>query len=103
MFAAEHVGKSRSTAKGLLASRPRIGTRVEPASNWSLLDPDVLGWLLERKFSPALLMEFTEFRRLGPQRPSKAPTILDLPAVPDQDVPTGSSSCTFPYESKPIR
>ena len=50
------------TAKGLLASRPRIGTRVEPESNWNLLDPDVLGWLLERKFSPALLMEFTEFR-----------------------------------------
>jgi DNA-binding FadR family transcriptional regulator len=27
-----------------------------------MLDPDVLGWLLERKFSPALLMEFTEIR-----------------------------------------
>jgi DNA-binding FadR family transcriptional regulator len=50
------------TAKGLLASRPRIGTRVEPEANWNMLDPDVLGWLLERKFSPALLMEFTEFR-----------------------------------------
>jgi len=50
------------TAKGLLASRPRIGTRVEPEENWNMLDPDVLGWLLERKFSPALLMEFTEFR-----------------------------------------
>jgi len=47
---------------GLLASRPRIGTRVEPEQHWNMLDPDVLGWLLERKFSPALLMEFTEFR-----------------------------------------
>jgi DNA-binding FadR family transcriptional regulator len=50
------------TAKGLLGARPRLGTRVEPESNWNLLDPDVLGWLLERKFSPALLIEFTEIR-----------------------------------------
>jgi DNA-binding FadR family transcriptional regulator len=50
------------TAKGLLGSRPRLGTWVEPEKNWNLLDPDVLGWLLERKFSPALLIEFTELR-----------------------------------------
>jgi len=30
--------------------------------NWNLLDPDVLGWLLERKFSAPLLIEFTELR-----------------------------------------
>ena len=50
------------TAKGLLGSRPRLGTRVEPEENWNMLDPDILGWLLERKFSPALLIEFTEIR-----------------------------------------
>jgi DNA-binding FadR family transcriptional regulator len=50
------------TAKGLLGSRPRLGTRVQPEKNWNLLDPDVLGWLLERKFSPGLLIEFTELR-----------------------------------------
>jgi DNA-binding FadR family transcriptional regulator len=50
------------SAKGLLGSRPRLGTRVEPEEKWNLLDPDVLGWLLERKFSPALLIEFTELR-----------------------------------------
>ena len=50
------------TAKGLLGSRPRLGTWVQPESNWNLLDPDVLGWLLERKFSLALLIEFTEMR-----------------------------------------
>jgi DNA-binding FadR family transcriptional regulator len=50
------------TAKGLLGSRPRLGTRVEPEENWNMLDPDILGWLLERKFSRALLMEFTEIR-----------------------------------------
>jgi DNA-binding FadR family transcriptional regulator len=50
------------TAKGLLGARPRQGTWVQPESNWNLLDPDILGWLLERKFSPALLIEFTEIR-----------------------------------------
>jgi DNA-binding FadR family transcriptional regulator len=50
------------TAKGLLDARPRRGTWVQPEERWNLLDPDVLGWLLERKFSPALLIEFTELR-----------------------------------------
>ncbi len=50
------------TAKGLLGSRPRLGTWVQPEENWNLIDPDVLGWLLERKFSTALLMEFMEIR-----------------------------------------
>jgi DNA-binding FadR family transcriptional regulator len=50
------------TAKGLLGSRPRLGTWVQSEKIWNLLDPDVLGWLLERKFSAALLMEFLEIR-----------------------------------------
>ena len=50
------------TAKGLLSARPRRGTWVQPETHWNLLDPDVLGWLLERKFSPVLLIEFTELR-----------------------------------------
>ena len=50
------------TAKGLLGARPRRGTWVQPEERWNLLDPDVLGWLLERKFSAALLIEFTEMR-----------------------------------------
>ncbi len=67
----KHYGASRSvlreavkmlTAKGLLAARPRQGTWVEPEARWNLLDPDVLRWLLERKFSLGLLIEFTQIR-----------------------------------------
>lgn len=47
------------TAKGLLVSRPRHGTSVQDESMWNLLDPDVLRWLLERKFSLELLAQFT--------------------------------------------
>jgi DNA-binding FadR family transcriptional regulator len=32
------------SAKGLIQSRPKIGSRVEPRATWNLLDRDVLGW-----------------------------------------------------------
>jgi len=34
-------------AKGLVASRARVGTQVRPPSAWNLLDPEVLGWRYE--------------------------------------------------------
>ena len=67
----EHYGVSRSvlreavkmlTAKGLLVSRPRHGTWIQPEKNWNFFDPDVLRWLLERKLSYDLLIEFTQMR-----------------------------------------
>jgi DNA-binding FadR family transcriptional regulator len=68
---ARQFGASRSvtreavkmlTAKGLLRARQRQGTSVEPEAHWNLLDPEVLRWLLERKFSLKLLSHFTEVR-----------------------------------------
>jgi DNA-binding FadR family transcriptional regulator len=50
------------TAKGLLGARPRQGTWVQPEESWNLFDPDVMHWLLERKFSLSLLIEFTQIR-----------------------------------------
>jgi len=50
------------TAKGLLTARPRKGTTVQPPGQWNLFDPDVLRWLLDRKFSLELLRQFTELR-----------------------------------------
>lgn len=35
------------SAKGLIQSRPKIGSRVEPRASWNLLDRDVLGWYCE--------------------------------------------------------
>ncbi|OKH87183.1 GntR family transcriptional regulator [Thalassospira sp. TSL5-1] len=32
------------SAKGLIESRPKTGTRVKPRHFWNLLDPDVLSW-----------------------------------------------------------
>ncbi|QCI96022.1 FadR/GntR family transcriptional regulator [Novosphingobium sp. EMRT-2] len=61
------------TAKGLIASRPRLGTRVAPERDWNFLDPDVLRWLLSRGLSLDLLAEFTAFRSaIEPQAASLA-------------------------------
>lgn len=50
------------SAKGLIASRPRQGTWVQPQSNWNILDVDVLGWMMARKFEPEMLIEFLQVR-----------------------------------------
>lgn len=50
------------TAKGLVSARPRQGTIVQPPGSWNLFDPDVLRWLLERKFSVELLRHFNQLR-----------------------------------------
>ncbi len=46
------------SAKGLLESRPKKGTRVRPRSEWNILDPGVIDWLFEvgpdRSFLDAL-------------------------------------------------
>ncbi|KKX59968.1 FadR/GntR family transcriptional regulator [Pseudomonas putida] len=34
-------------AKGLVYSRPRVGTVVKPRKEWHMLDPDVLHWLMQ--------------------------------------------------------
>jgi DNA-binding FadR family transcriptional regulator len=70
------------TAKGLLIARPRKGTSVQPASAWNLFDPDVLRWMLERKFSLDLLRQFNELRiAIEPMAASLAATAADARGI----------------------
>ena len=70
------------TAKGLLTARPRKGTTVQPSSSWNLFDPDVLRWLLERKFSLELLRQFSELRiAIEPAAAALAAAAADATAV----------------------
>lgn len=39
------------TAKGLLESRPKAGTRVTLRSRWNVLDPDILAWMFSSDHS----------------------------------------------------
>ena len=50
------------TAKGLLESRPKTGTRVRPRNDWNLLDPDVLRWASEVAPTASFADTLFEFR-----------------------------------------
>ncbi len=49
-------------AKGLVDSRPKLGTRVSDPSTWHLLDPDVISWLFGADPEPRLLNALFELR-----------------------------------------
>ncbi len=51
-------------AKGLVHSRPKIGTQVSPRSEWHLLDPDVLGWIFVGEPDEGLIESLFELRRI---------------------------------------
>ncbi len=75
------------TAKGLVASRPKAGTRVLPRERWNLLDPDVLGWAFAGEPDTEFVRSLFELRaivepsaaRLAALRRDKA----DLKAMKD--------------------
>jgi DNA-binding FadR family transcriptional regulator len=49
-------------AKGLVHSRPRVGTRVSPQEQWHLMDPDVLSWVFSGEPEPEVLLGLFELR-----------------------------------------
>jgi len=51
-------------AKGLVNSRPRVGTRVSALEQWHLLDPDVLAWAFSGEPEPEVLHGLFELRSI---------------------------------------
>jgi DNA-binding FadR family transcriptional regulator len=51
-------------AKGLVESRPKVGTRISQQDRWHLLDPDVLSWIFEFEPEDTLLTSLFELRRI---------------------------------------
>jgi DNA-binding FadR family transcriptional regulator len=51
-------------AKGLVHSRPKIGTQVSPRREWHLLDPDVLSWIFVGEPAEGLIENLFELRRI---------------------------------------
>lgn len=51
-------------AKGLVHSKPRIGTRVSPQEAWHLLDPDVLAWVFADEPATDVLHGLFELRTI---------------------------------------
>ena len=52
------------SAKGLVESRPKIGTRVLPRSRWNLLDPDVLAWAFAAEPDIMFVRDLFELRAI---------------------------------------
>ncbi len=52
------------TAKGLLESRPKVGTRVRKKTDWNMLDPDVIGWKSEIETTSQFVDDLFEFRQI---------------------------------------
>ncbi len=51
-------------AKGVVHSRPKVGTRVSTPDTWQLLDPDVLSWIFESEPEAKLLADLFELRKM---------------------------------------
>ena len=52
------------TSKGLVESRPRVGTRVRPRDAWNLLDADVLQWYARVAPPVAFALKLQEMREM---------------------------------------
>jgi GntR family galactonate operon transcriptional repressor len=51
-------------SKGLLRSRPRIGTVPLPRLSWDVLDPDVLRWMIQHGPRAEVILDVTEVRSI---------------------------------------
>ena len=52
------------TQKGLIRTRPKIGTQVTDRSEWNLFDPELMTWRLQLEDKMAFLKQVTEVRRI---------------------------------------
>ncbi|RUO26911.1 FadR family transcriptional regulator [Aliidiomarina minuta] len=69
----EELGVSRTTlreafklltAKGLIESRPKLGTRIRPRKNWNMFDAEVLRWCFNTNPDPKFYMSLYEMREI---------------------------------------
>jgi GntR family galactonate operon transcriptional repressor len=52
------------SAKGLTASRPKIGTRVRPTVDWNMLDPEVLRWQVDQSPTEEFIHDLFDMREI---------------------------------------
>jgi DNA-binding FadR family transcriptional regulator len=68
------------TAKGLVESRPKSGTRVAPRDAWNLLDPDVLSWHFEADPNETFIRDLFELRRFVEPSAARLAALRRTPA-----------------------
>lgn len=52
------------SAKGLTASRPKVGTRVRPTVDWNMFDADILRWQVDENPSDDFINALFEMREI---------------------------------------
>jgi DNA-binding FadR family transcriptional regulator len=89
----EQLGVSRTVireatkvlaAKGLLQSRPRVGTVVLPRLSWDVLDPEVLGWMLEHGPIADVIRDVSEVRLIIEPASAQLAAVRRTPAEADR-------------------
>ncbi len=69
-------------SKGLVDSKPKLGTRVTERDRWNILDPEVLGWMFETEPSKDFVTGLFELRLIT----EPAAAALAAERRTDQDV-----------------
>jgi DNA-binding FadR family transcriptional regulator len=49
-------------ALGIVITRPRIGSRIQPIMKWRLLDPQVMDWLTDSELTPRFVRDLLDLR-----------------------------------------
>jgi DNA-binding FadR family transcriptional regulator/acetyl esterase/lipase len=50
------------SAKGLITSLPKVGTKIAPRAQWNILDPDLLSWSFEAEPDEKFIRDLFELR-----------------------------------------
>jgi DNA-binding FadR family transcriptional regulator len=50
------------SAKGLIISSPKVGTKIAPRAQWNILDPDLLSWSFEAEPDEKFIRDLFELR-----------------------------------------
>jgi DNA-binding FadR family transcriptional regulator len=71
--------------KGLVSSRPHIGTTIRPRDEWNMLDADLLAWSMEGEPDPKVVLALIEARQViepaGARLAAQRATAADLATI----------------------
>jgi DNA-binding FadR family transcriptional regulator len=71
-------------AKGLVESKPKVGTRVSTMEHWHWLDPDVISWIFHSAPDANLIANLFELRKIVEPRAAALAALRRAPADIEQ-------------------
>lgn len=67
------------SAKGLLVSKPKAGTRIRDRASWNLLDPEVLAWMFEGEPPAGFVRDLFHLRMIVEPAAAELAAVLRKP------------------------